>query len=303
MDARRLDWSDLEIFLATARGGSLAAAAGTLGLDASTAHRRIGKLESALHTRLFDRSQRGYSLTSAGEELLAHTEAMDEQVVAARRKVVARDDALSGVVRVATVDGLMLEVLPPIFASFREAHPNVTVVADLNVNLIDLAREPADVAIRLGMKPPTGDLIAKPVCKVRLATYASPAYLKKHGTPRRLEDLRSHATVRGILVAGSSPFEQFMHRHGDPAKIAFCAHSFVARQAAIRAGMGVGLLGRFMGDPDKALRRLPLPEPDVTATLTMLVHVDVHRNARVRAFVKHTHAALLAQRALFEGRL
>jgi DNA-binding transcriptional LysR family regulator len=165
MNARRLDRSDLEMFLATARGGSLAAAAGALGLDASTVHRRMGKLESAMHTRLFDRSQRGYSLTSAGEELLAHAEAMDEQVAAARRKVVARDDALTGVVRVATVDGLAIGVLAPIFGSFREAHPSVTVAVDLNPGLTDLAREPAEVAIRLVQKAPDGDVIVKPACK------------------------------------------------------------------------------------------------------------------------------------------
>ena len=73
MDARPrrgVDWADLELFLAVARGGSLAAAAATLRVDSSTVHRRITSLEGALGTRLFARSPRGYALTNAGHDLL-----------------------------------------------------------------------------------------------------------------------------------------------------------------------------------------------------------------------------------------
>src|SRR4051812_30776220 len=63
MDARPVDWADLELFLAVALGGSLARAASTLRVDPSTVHRRIASLEEALRTRLFVRSPRGYALT------------------------------------------------------------------------------------------------------------------------------------------------------------------------------------------------------------------------------------------------
>src|SRR5690349_21507820 len=94
MSARLFEWSDLEIFLAVTRGGTLAAAAESLLVDASTVQRRVGKLEGALRTRLFDRSPRGYSLTAAGEDLLAHARQMEHEAIAAQRKLVARDDSL-----------------------------------------------------------------------------------------------------------------------------------------------------------------------------------------------------------------
>lgn len=302
MSARPFDWNDLEIFLATARGGTLAAAAHTLRLDASTVQRRITKLEAALRTRLFERSQRGYSLTSAGAELLAHTDAMDEHVTAARRKVEARDTSLSGLVRVATADDFAVTVLAPIVRSFRDAHPSVTVAVDLSTGHANLARQEADVAIRFGIKPPEGDVIVKHVAKAGLKLYASRAYLKKHALPRRLEDLREHPVVRGDVTMAAMPIEQLMDRYADPAKVAFRSESFFARFAAIRDGVGVGFLGCFMGDRERSLRRLPVALPELPATLTMLVHVDLKRNARVRAFVKHVYDALVAQRETFEGR-
>ena len=300
MSASPFDWNDLEIFLATARGGSLAAASTELRIDASTVQRRIGKLEAAMRTRLFDRSPRGYAVTPAGEDLLAHTLAMEEQVVRARRRIVGRDDTLAGTVRIATVDDLAIHVLSPILKKFRDAHPNVTVSVELRSNMTDLARQQADVAIRLGSTPPRGDLIAKQIARIQGAFYASRDYLRKHGTPKKLEDLRDHFIVRGDVTQTGMPMERIIERWVDPDKTAFRSESFHARWAAIRDGMGVGFLGVFMGDADKTLKRV-LPLPDVGVGMYLVVHVDMRKNARVRAFVEHTYAELVALRPRFEG--
>ncbi|WP_439603518.1 LysR family transcriptional regulator, partial [Devosia sp.] len=47
-----MDWSDLPIFLAIARTGQLAKAAQALEIDATTAGRRLRRLEKALGERL-----------------------------------------------------------------------------------------------------------------------------------------------------------------------------------------------------------------------------------------------------------
>src|SRR3954453_1448629 len=119
-----LDWANLELFLAVARGGSLASAASILRVDASTVHRRIASLEEALRTRLFVRSPRGYALTNAGHDLLPYATAMDEQAAAARRKLAGRDEALPGTVPPSATND-EAAILPPIVASFRAKHPGV----------------------------------------------------------------------------------------------------------------------------------------------------------------------------------
>jgi DNA-binding transcriptional LysR family regulator len=306
MDARpqdsqdSVDWADLELFLAVARGGSLAAAASTLRVDASTVHRRIARLEEALRSRLFARSPRGYALTNAGHELLPYATAMDEQAAAARRKLAARDEALTGTVRVSAIDDFAA-ILSPIIASFRAKHPGVTVVADMRSAFADLARQQADVAVRASMRAPEGDLVAKHVAKLTVAFYASRAYLARHGRPERVEDLRDHAIVRGEAGAPVMPGERTLDGHSSAERVAFRSQSIIARLAAIRDGVGIGMVGCFMGDREPSLVRLPFAVSDPNVNVWLLIHVDLRQNARVRAFSEHAYAALVVQRPLFEG--
>jgi DNA-binding transcriptional LysR family regulator len=300
MDARPADWADLELFLAVARGGSLAAAAAALRVDSSTVHRRITSLEEVLGARLFSRSPRGYALTNAGHDLLPHVAAMDEQVAAARRKLSARDEALVGSVRVSAIDDVA-GVLSPIVASFRRKHPGVSVVVDMRSAFADLARQQADVALRVSTRAPEGDLIAKHIAKLGVAFYGSRAYFAKHGRPTQIEDLRGHAIVRGDASLPTMPGERTLDSYSNAERIAFRSQSFIARLAAVREGVGIGVLGCFMGDPDKTLVRLPFAVSDPNVNVWLLIHVDLRQNARVRAFAEHTYAALVAERALFEG--
>ena len=89
--------------------------------------------------------------------------------------------------------------------------------------------------------------------------------------------------------------------HSSAERIAFRSESFISRLAALREGLGIGVLGCFMGDREKALVRLPFAVSDPNVNVWLLIHVDLRQNARVRAFTEHAHAALLAQRTLFEG--
>jgi DNA-binding transcriptional LysR family regulator len=225
---------------------------------------------------------------------------MDEQAAAARRKVAARDEALAGTVRVSAIDDVA-GVLSPIVASFRRKHPGVSIAVDMRSAFADLARQQADVAIRISTRAPEGDLIAKHVAKLGLAFYGSRAYFAKHGRPARVEDLRDHAIVRGDASMPTMPGERTLDGHSSAERIAFRSQSFIARLAAVRDGVGIGVLGYFMGEQEKSLVRLPFPVSDSNVNVWLLIHVDLRQNARVRAFAEHAYAALVGQRPLFEG--
>jgi DNA-binding transcriptional LysR family regulator len=300
MSASSAAWADLEVFLAAGRYGTLAAAAAALGVNASTVQRRIGKLEAELETRLFDRSQRGYALTSTGVELFEHVLAIEQEVLAAGRRIGGRDQSLEGAVRVATVDDLAVSVLSPIFRDFRCAHPKVTIDVRVGSDFADLARQQADVAIRFGAKPSLGDLVVKHVSRVDVGLYGSRRYFRAHGRPETIEDLRHHGIVRGDVQVAGLPMERFMDRQGDPTRIALRSNSLLARLTAIRDGIGIGLIGCFMGERERTLERLDFRFPEAASDLWMVVHVDLRRNARVRAFVDFVHEALVALRPSFE---
>jgi DNA-binding transcriptional LysR family regulator len=303
MDARPYEWSDLEIFLATARAGTLAAAADALRVDASTVHRRVGKLEAAMRAKLFVRSQRGYALTEVGQELHVHALAMEEQAAAAFRKVAARDEQPLGKLRISTVDDLAFHILPPIIAEFRARHPNITVEVDVRESFADLSKNEADIALRYGprvlARTTDGDVVVRKLLVAHFALYASRGYVKVHGKPKTLEDLADHACVRLPSHFVGHPMEALLERHGDPAKIAFRSSSFHVCRSAIRAGIGIGLAPVIHAADDKVLVQLDCIPPGVGGDLVMIIHADLRRNARVRAFVDHASAAFEAMRERF----
>ncbi len=295
----RLDWDDLAVFLATAQGGTLAAAGESLGINASTVHRKLADLEAQLNARLFDRSQRGYALTASGEELLEHVQAMESEVLALRRKISGRDARLEGIVRVATVDDLAIRFVTGVIRDFRALHPGVSVELSIQAEFADLTRRQADVAIRFGLEPREPDLVVRHIARVEVALYGGTSYLRRHGVPRRPEDLRAHSVLRGDRRLAKLPVEKFMDRYADPAKVALRSNSMLARLAAVRDGVGIGFLGYFMAERERTLTRLPFVFPNAGTDLWMVVHVDLRRSARVRAFVDFAYDALVAQRECF----
>ncbi len=289
------------MFLALIRGRTLARAAQALAVDASTVQRRIGRLEAALGTKLFDRKQQGYALTPGGEELRAHASVIEAEVATAIRKVAGRDERLDGVVRVTTVDDLALTVLMPLIGSFRRAHPAVTVELFASSEFADLGRRQADVALRFGARPVEPDVVAKHVTRIPVALFASRDYLARRRAPRTERDLAAHEVVIGDAHMERVPMERWLSERSDPTRVAFRSRSMLLRSRAVVEGLGIGFLPEFMARGEPSLVRFPLVSPDLSTGLWLLSHVDLRTNARVRAFVDHLYAGLVAQADRFAG--
>ena len=140
------DWNDLRYFLELARQGRLAPAAKRLEVDHSTVGRRIAELEKALDAKLFDRTPTGFSLTEAGQRLLAHAEAMEANSLAIGENV-GKGAALSGNVRLATMEGLASFYLASRLAEFYGSHPGITVDLITSTQLLSLTKREADVSL------------------------------------------------------------------------------------------------------------------------------------------------------------
>src|ERR1700688_1681102 len=120
-----LSWDEFRLVKAIADARSLVGAADGLGLNHSTIFRRLGAVEEALGTRLFERSRSGYQPTAAGEEMVALATIMADSVVEFERHVAGRDVKPTGELRVTTVDSMAVYLLPPILARFRQLNPGV----------------------------------------------------------------------------------------------------------------------------------------------------------------------------------
>lgn len=284
MNAQHIAWDDLEVFLSVVRHGSLSAAARELGVNHATLSRRVARLEEELRVRLFDRRRRGMLLTAAGEELQAHVERIETEVLAIGRKVAGRDQRVEGVVRVSTVDDIAFVVLPGLVAAFREEYPGVRVEVEVTARIRDMSRREADLGLRMGSPPQDAGSLRRRVVDVDSRMYASVDYLARHTLPAGLEDLGEHPLVLGDEGMSGVIIERAVLAHADPAKLAFRSGSMLARVAALRAGVGIGMLSDYVAAEFPDLRPIRMTLPDLRAAMWLVVHPDVRRSARVRAF-------------------
>lgn len=303
MNSEREDWDDLRYLLAVARHGSLSAAARALGVNHSTVLRRISALEARVGARIFDKLPGGYVLTDAGQQMQKVASDMEQAIAAATLGLSDDDNAVSGVLRVTTIDILALYLLPRHIATFHRRHPALRL--DLNVAeaSLSLTRREADVAIRATDKPPEA-LVGRRLCTLAMAVYASRIWMNARKQPLAsgsdlwnegpwigLEDSFNHTTM-GRWLRDTVPSSAIGHR----------VSSLAVAFELTRAGGGMALLPCGLADNDSGLVRLTDPIAGVSSSLWLLTHDDLRRLGRVRAFLDHMAAAFASDRDLIEGR-
>ncbi|MEP3688812.1 MAG: LysR family transcriptional regulator [Sulfitobacter dubius] len=189
-----MDWDKLRIFHAVADAGSLTHAGDKLNLSQSAVSRQIRGLEEQLNTNLFHRHARGLILTEQGELLFDATSAMAKRLDAAAARIRDSEEEVFGELRVTTTTGFGTLWLAPRLPKLYEQYPDLKVDLMLEERVLDLPMREADVAIRM-KEPSQADLIRKRLMTVRMGIYASPEYLEKHGTPKRMEDMVDHRLI------------------------------------------------------------------------------------------------------------
>jgi len=278
-------WDDLRLFLSVARHGTLAGAASELGFNASTLHRRLAELEGDFGVVLFEKSPRGYRLSTAGEALLSRTEEVEEAVFAAQRAVLGNDQQVSGEVRF-TLPPDLIPAIRPHLNAFRAVCGGIRPVLIGEDAHLDLGRT-ADIALRASQTPPEAAVGRKIAtlgwCRYTSATAGGEALPWLHYSQScQLAPVKWRRQVFGAT---------------EPLMLVNTVHSM----HLMLPGTGAqALLPCFLGDPDPRLRRVSERIP-ATTTLWLLIHADLRRAARVRALVDFLVPRLLGERELFEG--
>lgn len=297
MNANTLDWDDMRLVLAIARAGTLVGAARSLALNHSTVFRRLGALEGQIGVRLFERFRDGYTPTPAGEEVIALAGRIDADVSAMERRLAGQDLRPSGLVRVTTTDTLV-DMLMPMLAAFRSAHPEIVLELAASNAVFNLSRRDADVAVRPSTEPPAM-LVGRRVATVAFAVYGAVEYLARH--PARLKP-EEHAWAAPDDTLGHLKATQWIEASIPAQRIVFRCGSIATLQRAVRAGIGLAPLPCFLADGDPGLRRLGGTVDEFATGLWLLTHPDLRRVARIRAFMDFMAPALAAYGPVFEGK-
>jgi DNA-binding transcriptional LysR family regulator len=246
-------WDDVKIFLALFRGGTLAAAAARLDLDASTASRRLTAFERELGVRLFDRTPDGLLPTAAGERLLPAAEEAERGIVALATAATGLEVAIEGVVRITAPPGLADLFVAPILDELRTEHAGLVFELDASQRVMDLSRRDADIALRT-IKPTTGDLVMTRLGTSRYVPLCAPKTAKQIARLRRISDVR---WIDWPAELAQIPPARWLARHVGKAPRILRTSSLGAHLSAAASGLGVALLPSVL-EGREGLVRLPL---------------------------------------------
>jgi DNA-binding transcriptional LysR family regulator len=251
---RILDVAPLRSFVAVADCGGFQRAANSLHLSQGAVSQHVRRLEAAVGRPLVERQGRGSRFTADGDTLLRQ----------ARRILALHDETLRdfGVeseqtLVIGSTEHAAAQLLPGLASSLTEALPDCRqrFRVDRGAQLREaLADGRIDVAMLLGS---SDDLHARTVGRLELTWYSAPGWTRPGADePVPLVAFDDPCALRSRAL-------ETLSAHGIPVEVNCEAAHLAGVQAAVRAGLGIGLMATLGQTPDGLVARhdLPAPEP------------------------------------------
>lgn len=264
-----LNWDDCRFFLALAREGTLSGAARQLRTGVATISRRIERMEHRLGLPLFLRTQTGYVLTDQGETMLPRAEAVELAMLEMRQEA-SDHTAIRGMVRLASIESLVVSFIVPALAPLLGANPGLDVEILFSVSTVNMHRHDADLALRM-TRPERGHLRVRHLATMGFGLYGPP----DKAQPGRVIAWPEAASLGALLKWGEA-FAQ-------PQAPRLAVNTLPGQVEAVRQGIGVSVLPHFVAR-DAGLNlltdRLPDGEP-MQRPILLVTHADLAASRRV----------------------
>lgn len=281
-----MEWSDIRIFLAIARAGTLQGAAQAVGLTQPTMGRRLRALEASVGHTLFQRTPDGLVLTDEGAAMVVHAERMEEDAMALERTLAGQEAVLEGTLRVSSSDWFGVHVLAPVFAGFLRGHPRVSVELLTESRLLSLARREADLVFRI--RPfDEPDIMQRKLMRMDYALYRG-----SDAPPPHIGDGTGDALVTMDSAFADLPDVTWLRRQLPNARVAFASNNREAQARLCAAGVGVGVLPCLLAERIGGLHRIDTDETPPGRDVWVGYHRDLRQLGRLRALLDATLAAL-----------
>jgi DNA-binding transcriptional LysR family regulator len=287
--------NELQFFVHVSQTQSFTGAAKRLGVPKSSVSRTIQRLERRLGVRLVERTTRRVALTEVGELYLNHCRRVMEEAEQADLAVGAMQAKPRGTLRVGAPVAFARSIMGPSMGDFLAMYPELR----MHLQLLNGDESPRvgslDVIVRAGPLEDSG-LLVKPLMRIRLGAYASPAYLKRRKTPESPAGLMQQSCITMTCGTFGEPGDFAvwrLRRGGELKEIRVDARVSVPdptinHQLAL-AGTGVALLAQSVVRTDveqgRLVRLLPEWEPE-PIELHALYPSQLNSSPKVRAFLQ-----------------
>lgn len=284
---------DALIFTRVVECHSFTSAAGTLGMQKSTVSRRIVQLEERLGVRLLNRTTRKLRLTEVGQAYYERCRQIMQEFAEAEQAIMQLQSEPTGLLRVSSPIEFGQLFLGGVVGEFMRQYPAIQVEVELTTRIVDPVEEGVDVVIHRG-RPQDSSLVARPMMASPKQLFASPEYLKAHGTPQTPQDLANHRCIHTVMD-NSRKWHFVEPDISVSITPALCVNNITfAREAAV-AGAGIINVPAFIADPQveegslcRLLEHCTLPSSELYA----LYPSRRFQSMKVKAFIDFVIAQL-----------
>ncbi len=190
-----MDLNEIKTFVKVVQTGSFTQAARQLGMPNSTVSAKVSALEKRLGVTLLQRTTRKLRLTEAGETYFRESSQGLEQILKAENDASSSQAEPHGLLRITGPMDMGNNCLTELVSGFRKKYPQLSLEFLFTDRRVDLVAEGIDVAIRAGELRDSG-LIARKIGLTYWIAVASPAYLKRAGTPSTPDELDQHVCLQ-----------------------------------------------------------------------------------------------------------
>lgn len=250
----------MRVFAQVVEAKSFSAAADSLGMSKSLVSRHVSALERSLSVKLLNRTTRRLNLTEAGALFYEHCARIVQEAALAEQRLSQTQAEPAGLVKVTATPAFAVRHVLPALTDFYSKYPKIRVQLSCSNQSLDLGESGFDLGIRISFRPKE-HLVARKLAANRAVLCATPAYLKRHGAPRQIEDLRKHECVlfRPLTPKGIWTFRSDKRKVSVPVAGSFETDEIDAVRGAVTAGLGVGVLPTYMvGDALRQGELIPL---------------------------------------------
>ena len=287
-----LQLDDVALFTRIAELGTLSAAARERNVPVSHVTRSLSRLESACGARLIHRSTHGLSLTEEGRTMLAYARRVLDATEELGSDLGGKISGPSGWVRVSVSLVIAETVIAPGLDGLYRRYPNLHIELRAEDRLVGMARDGIDIAVRTG-ELASETLIARRIGGFGRTVVASPAYLKRFGTPRKAAELDRHRLIG--YTANPEMNRWPLRDSGNEAAYHVRAYTSSDNVALVltlaREGVGVGRLMDLLAAP--LIRRgelVPLLQDEIDSQhvpIHALMLQERHRLPKIRACIDY----------------
>ncbi|MCU9839759.1 LysR family transcriptional regulator [Ruegeria sp. WL0004] len=292
-------WDDMKVFLAVAREESLSGAGRLLKLDPATVGRRIARLEAAYDTPLFAKSPQGYTMTAAGERLLAHGEQAEAAMRSASEALAGTTEGLTGQIRIGAPDGSANYLLPQVCAQISDENPDLDIQILALPRIINLSRREADMAITVSA-PTAGHLLVQKITDYKLHLVAARQYLRRNAPIEKVEDLKGHRMIGYIPDMIFDRELDYLNDIGVE-RVALSSNSVSVQLRHASHGSGVCVAHDFTLPFHGNLRQILTDRISLTRSFYLVRHQGDQRSERLNRFAEALSRGIRDEVARLEG--